>query len=71
MDTKERNELIDKLEIEFVDKYGLADTLDLLAEICSGKADHLRSNWQDEQTGESWDNAAGALLQTAHKLSYL
>lgn len=30
-----------------IDKVGLSKVLFLLAEVCDGKAEHLRSNWQD------------------------
>lgn len=48
-----------------IDRIGLSDTVELLAEIASAKADHIREAWQDETTAASWDDAAGALLSAA------
>lgn len=31
-----------------IDKHGLANVINGLACICSGKADHIESNWQDQ-----------------------
>lgn len=41
-----------------IDRYSLSDVLGTLANICSAKADHLRSNWQDENAAKEWDRAA-------------
>jgi hypothetical protein len=38
-----------------VDKYSLAQVIENLAEICYGKAEHLRTNWQDEQSAKYWE----------------
>lgn len=32
-----------------------------LQEICYEKADHIRSNWQDEKLAKSWENRANKL----------
>lgn len=47
-----------RLEIEFVDSFGLQNTLDMLAQICHDKSEHLRSNWQDEDAARAWVHAA-------------
>jgi hypothetical protein len=39
----------------FVDSHTLATVIDNLAEVCRDKAEHLRSNWQDEQAAKSWE----------------
>lgn len=36
-----------------VDRLGLRGVLGILAEVCQGKADHLRSNWQDDDRGKA------------------
>ena len=46
-----------RLEDE-VDNSTLFDVLESLQTICSDKAEHLRSNWQDERTAAAWDRAA-------------
>lgn len=50
--------ITDKTELEFiVDRCSLARVLEALAEICSEKADHIRTNWQDHATARPWDAA--------------
>lgn len=48
-------EIQDKLEIEFIDKHGLSNTLEAIADICLLKAEHLRVNWQDDNTARAWE----------------
>jgi hypothetical protein len=50
---------------EFIDQFGLPATLDMLAEIASEKADHLRSNWQDNNAAACWERAANHLRRTS------
>lgn len=57
----------DSLE-ELVDGLGLCDTLHLLAQVCSEKADHLRSNWQDENAAKVWDSAGATLKNVTQRL---
>jgi len=44
-----------------VDEHGLAQTIEMLAEICNLKADHIRSNWQDESLACLWGRMSGKL----------
>lgn len=53
MNLKERNELQNTLE-SLVDKYSLRQIVRLLAEVAHLKADHVRTNWQDELLAEDW-----------------
>lgn len=56
--------LADQLET-LVDRHGLPQVLEALAMVCSAKADHLRTNWQDDgPQARAWDNAAVHLLAT-------
>lgn len=64
LNVREHNERLDTLEA-LVDRIGLADVVDLLAEVASAKADHIRENWQDEVTARTWDLDAARLLNTA------
>lgn len=48
-----------------VDAYGLEGVLYALADICVEKADHLRSNWQDERTAKYWDKRVVRVTRTA------
>lgn len=49
-----RNEAKEQLEA-IIDRHGLKATIDLLAVICGDKAEHIRSNWQDETTAKTWE----------------
>lgn len=53
----------DTLEMDYVDKFTLADTLEALGLICWEKAEHLISNWQDTYTARPWQQM-GAQLDT-------
>ncbi len=46
---------------DLIDKSSLTDVLNLLANICNEKADHLRSDWQDEQSAKGWERDAAKL----------
>jgi len=47
----------DDLE-RMIDEHGLQAVLDALTDICWGKAEHLRTNWQDAASAKGWDRAA-------------
>jgi hypothetical protein len=57
-------ELIETLE-NIIDKTTLEDVLDALGEICHGKADHIRSNWQDDATAHAWEVVASRIEKAA------
>ena len=53
-----------KLETEFLDKYGLSDVIEALAEICNLKAEHIRTNWPgclDQFQAKNWETDAKRL----------
>lgn len=53
---------IDKGLVEaLIDQHDVAIVLAAVAEICSEKADHLRSNWQDDRSARAWERAATAI----------
>lgn len=48
-----------RAELEaLVDSWSLASVLDALADICHGKSEHVRSNWQDTSLAKQWSLAA-------------
>ena len=53
--------LLSELENK-VDVYGVAAILAKLAEMASEKADHVRTNWQDEKLAKDWELLAARLL---------
>jgi hypothetical protein len=55
-----RNNIDADLE-ELIDRAGLGHILAALTTICHGKADHVRSNWQDHALARAWDRAAAAI----------
>jgi len=50
-----------------VDRNGLPHVLDALATICFEKAEHLRSNWQDESAAKEWERFGKAVDKAADK----
>ena len=65
----DHNAQIDALEAMIDNNHGgLGDVLDLIAEVCSAKADHILTNWQDEATADLWDRYAAALLGLREKV---
>ena len=44
-----------------IDRAGLCAVLQSLSTICNDKADHIRTNWQDNVTAKAWDSAAGVI----------
>jgi hypothetical protein len=60
----------DELTLEqILDRHSLRWVIRSLAEICSGKAEHLRCNWQDEPAAKSWDKDADKLDVVVVKLT--
>jgi uncharacterized protein (DUF736 family) len=41
-----------------IDRLTLRGLLDLVAQVCHEKADHLRANWQDETAGHAWERVS-------------
>lgn len=48
------NEVQEKLE-NFIDEHGLNIIIEQITEICYLKADHVKSNWQDDHLAENWE----------------
>ena len=41
-----------------IDQHTLQAVLEAVEQVCHGKAEHLRANWQDEASARHWDRAA-------------
>lgn len=55
-----------KTNLELViDATSLRSVLEMLAEICHEKADHLASNWQDHTSARAWVKAAKTIHRCA------
>jgi hypothetical protein len=46
----------------------LASVVRALVAVCRDKADHLRTNWQDEGTARTWEKDADKLQAVANRL---
>jgi hypothetical protein len=58
-----------QLELEIlVDSYGVKAVLEALAQVCREKADHIRTNWQDQATAEVWEQNADRIDVAAMKV---
>ena len=64
---EKHNAMLDQLEA-LVDASTVSGVLDLLAEVCSAKADHVRTNWQDEYGADIWDKMAVELLNSQARI---
>jgi len=50
----------DDLE-DLIDKHGLSGVVSALSDICYEKANHVRTNWQDEVLAKAWEKNAKVL----------
>jgi hypothetical protein len=62
-----RQDLADILE-QYIDAHGIGGVLEVLAEVCGGKAEHLRCNWQDEAGARMWEKSGRQMLKAIVKL---
>lgn len=60
--------LVETLEA-LVDGEDLSHVLIALNLVCVEKAEHIRCNWQDQQTAKVWDRAATAIRKAAENSS--
>jgi hypothetical protein len=59
---------VERVLEELVDKHGLRAVVDALAGVCADKAEHVRTNWQDQALARAWDKAGLALTGVVAKL---
>jgi hypothetical protein len=48
-----------------IDRYGVSELLCQVSNVCSEKAEHIRSNWQDNLTAKPWVRAAKRIRDAA------
>ena len=53
---------------QLIDQTSLASVLTLLSVIAHEKAEHIRSNWQDPTTAQSWSLAADSIEKLSHRV---
>ena len=47
----------------YIDRFSLAELLQIVGEICAAKADHIETNWQDRDTAREWTRAAAVVFR--------
>lgn len=53
-------------EIErLIDSHGMVHFLELVEEVCQGKAEHIRANWQDYIEASRWERMAKEIRHAA------
>lgn len=57
----------DQLEV-MVERDGLKGIMDMLVTVCSEKADHIRSSFDDEATAKKWERDSKTLDAVRSKL---
>ena len=70
MDVTKHNLALDQLEA-LVDGSSYRGVLQLLAEVASAKADHIRETWQDEALADAHDKIAIQLLNAGERVQRL
>lgn len=64
-----RNTKVEDAVEALIDKASLRQVLDSIAYVCWEKAEHIRSNWQDEPLARDWDAAGKVVDTTARRAS--
>lgn len=59
--TREQQDQIEGI----IDNTDIEALLNGIADICYGKGEHLRSNWQDEYSAKKWEMAAKQVEKVA------
>ena len=44
-----------------IGRHGLADVLATIVDICLKKAEHIRTNWEDQRLAQRWEKVAEKL----------
>ena len=61
------SEVKDQIE-SFIDNNSLAFVLEVLGQICFEKGFHIKENWQDITTANTWNLAANKISALADKV---
>lgn len=59
------SELTNNVLEALVDRFGIATVTSALADVADAKADHVRTNWQDDPLAKSWERARDRLNKAA------
>lgn len=52
-----------------LDQFTMTTVIDFLSSIASAKADHIRTNWQDEPLAKQWDRMSKVLERSMDKVN--
>lgn len=63
----DEKELASELE-QAIDGIGLQRVLNLIANICHEKAEHVRTNWQDGTLARAWERDGARIERCASKV---
>ena len=58
----------DTLE-QFVDQFSMSTVISMLSDIANEKAEHVRSNWQDESLARQWERLAKVLDRSYNRVN--
>lgn len=62
----------DAIDLEaMIDRHGLYTIVSMLSDICSDKAQHIRTNWQDDSTATQWEKAMAIVDRAAGRIDAL
>ncbi len=51
-----------------IDEFGLVRVVGAVSDVCAGKAEHVRTTWQDRVLAGRWSRHAGLIESWARKL---
>lgn len=54
-----------------IDKTNIHKVIEGLIDICDDKAEHIRTNWQDENQAKEWERVAKSLLRVMDASQFL
>lgn len=50
---------------DMIDKHGMLEIIETIANIAHLKAEHITTNWQDNELAQRWKNVGASLMQSA------
>jgi hypothetical protein len=56
---------------KMIDGNSLVEILEIVSHVCTEKADHVRTNWQDEDLSNAWGQAADIILDAVDEIGDL
>lgn len=69
MDNQKPLLITSRLIEQLIDMLGTDQLLHGIAQVCFEKAEHIRTNWQDQELAQLWDKRADKITSLANKLT--